>query len=54
MMMKMHGLGDVPYWTITYLYFVVVFTVYMFFFIFFGSIVGKWKVPTSSELWIAG
>jgi hypothetical protein len=30
MMMKMHGLGDRPYWSITYLYFLALFTIYMF------------------------
>ncbi|XP_073389468.1 ABC transporter A family member 7 isoform X4 [Physcomitrium patens] len=40
MMMKMHGLGDLSYWTITYIYFLVLFMIYMFCFIMFGSAVG--------------
>lgn len=41
MMMKMHGLGDLSYWTITYIYFLVLFMIYMFCFIMFGSAVGE-------------
>ena len=48
MMMKMHGLGDRPYWSITYLYFLALFTIYMFCFILFGSIVGKSPLSSSS------
>lgn len=39
-MMKMHGLGDGPYWMITYAYFLVISSVYMFAFVIFGSLVG--------------
>ncbi|KAK1357752.1 ABC transporter domain-containing protein [Heracleum sosnowskyi] len=39
-MMKMHGLGDGPYWMITYAYFLVISSVYMFAFVIFGSVVG--------------
>ncbi|CAK9158688.1 unnamed protein product [Ilex paraguariensis] len=39
-MMKMHGLGDGPYWMISYAYFLVVSSIYMFGFVLFGSIVG--------------
>ncbi|KAL1814731.1 hypothetical protein ACET3Z_017305 [Daucus carota] len=39
-MMKMHGLGDGPYWMITYAYFLVISSVYMFAFVLFGSLVG--------------
>ena len=39
-MMKMHGLGDGPYWIIYYLYFLIFSTVYMMVFIIFGSIIG--------------
>lgn len=38
--MKMHGLGDGPYWMITYAYFLVISSVYMFAFVIFGSLVG--------------
>lgn len=38
--MKMHGLGDSAYWAITYLYFIVLSTVYLFFFVVFGSAIG--------------
>nr|GEZ63834.1 ABC transporter A family member 7-like isoform X1 [Tanacetum cinerariifolium] len=39
-MMKMHGLGDGPYWMISYAYFLVISLVYMFCFVVFGSVVG--------------
>lgn len=39
-MMKMHGLGDGPYWLISYAYFLVVSLVYMLCFVVFGSLVG--------------
>jgi ABC-type multidrug transport system fused ATPase/permease subunit len=39
-MMKMHGLGDGPYWIIYYMYFLVFSTVYMIIFVIFGSIIG--------------
>ncbi|KAG2612542.1 hypothetical protein PVAP13_4KG297800 [Panicum virgatum] len=39
-MMKMHGLGDGPYWIIYYLYFLIFSTVYMIVFVIFGSIIG--------------
>ncbi|KAJ7541144.1 hypothetical protein O6H91_10G048600 [Diphasiastrum complanatum] len=40
LMMKMHGLGDRPYWLITYGYFLALSLVYIFGFILFGSVVG--------------
>ncbi|XP_050936141.1 ABC transporter A family member 7-like isoform X2 [Cucumis melo] len=39
-MMKMHGLGDGPYWMISYAYFLTVYAVYMFCFVMFGSVIG--------------
>ncbi|KGN64250.2 ABC transporter A family member 7-like isoform X1 [Cucumis sativus] len=39
-MMKMHGLGDGPYWAISYAYFLAIYSLYMFFFVLFGSVVG--------------
>ncbi|WJX89982.1 Phospholipid-transporting ATPase abca7 [Trifolium repens] len=39
-MMKMHGLGDGPYWTITYGYFLVLSVFYMLCFVIFGSVLG--------------
>ncbi|KAM0035611.1 putative ABC-type sulfate transporter [Helianthus debilis subsp. tardiflorus] len=39
-MMKMHGLGDGPYWMISYAYFLATSLVYMFCFVVFGSAVG--------------
>ncbi|KAG5234066.1 hypothetical protein OIU76_000668 [Salix suchowensis] len=39
-MMKMHGLGDGPYWMISYMYFLAISALYMFVFVIFGSIVG--------------
>ncbi|KAJ1278486.1 hypothetical protein BS78_04G083300 [Paspalum vaginatum] len=38
--MKMHGLGDMAYWTITYCYFLLLSLLYMLFLISFGSLVG--------------
>lgn len=40
-MMKMHGLGDGPYWMITYAYFLVISLVYMLCFVIFGSAIGN-------------
>ncbi|KAL7618451.1 hypothetical protein Lser_V15G00410 [Lactuca serriola] len=39
-MMKMHGLGDGPYWMISYTYFLAISLVYMLCFVVFGSFVG--------------
>ncbi|XP_076952011.1 ABC transporter A family member 7-like [Bidens hawaiensis] len=39
-MMKMHGLGNGPYWIISYAYFLAISLVYMFCFVIFGSAVG--------------
>ncbi|CAI9112239.1 OLC1v1012658C1 [Oldenlandia corymbosa var. corymbosa] len=39
-MMKMHGLGDGPYWMISYSYFLLLSTVYMVVFVTFGSLIG--------------
>lgn len=39
--MKMHGLGDGPYWMISYAYFLLLSCLYMLVFVFFGSIIGK-------------
>ncbi|KAF9667754.1 hypothetical protein SADUNF_Sadunf15G0056300 [Salix dunnii] len=38
-MMKMHGLGDGPYWMISYMYFLVICALYMVVFVAFGSLV---------------
>ncbi|CAM0946013.1 unnamed protein product [Alopecurus aequalis] len=35
-MMKMHGLGDLPYWTITYCYFILLSMLYVLSFMLFG------------------
>ncbi|KAL2935160.1 ABC transporter A family member 12 [Bienertia sinuspersici] len=40
MMMKMHGLGDGAYWTISYGYFTIVSSIYMLCFVVFGSLLG--------------
>ncbi|KAL8140462.1 hypothetical protein V2J09_006483 [Rumex salicifolius] len=40
MMMKMHGLGDGPYWLITYSYFLALSSIYLFSFVVFGSFNG--------------
>ncbi|KAJ0988058.1 hypothetical protein J5N97_006414 [Dioscorea zingiberensis] len=39
-MMKMHGLGDFPYWVISYAYFLVLSTAYVLFLVIFGSLIG--------------
>ncbi|KAH7366061.1 hypothetical protein KP509_18G061500 [Ceratopteris richardii] len=38
-MMKMHGLGDGPYWLISYAYFLALSILYMFCFVLFGSVI---------------
>ncbi|EOA23466.1 hypothetical protein CARUB_v10016657mg [Capsella rubella] len=38
--MKMHGLGDGPYWIVTYAYFLVISTLYIICLIIFGSAIG--------------
>ncbi|KAH7857513.1 hypothetical protein Vadar_013552 [Vaccinium darrowii] len=39
-MMKMHGLGDGPYWMISYAYFLALSLAYMLCFVIFGSVIG--------------
>ncbi|KAL2515976.1 ABC transporter A family member 7 [Forsythia ovata] len=39
-MMKMHGLGDWPYWMISYAYFLLISSIYMLCFVIFGSLIG--------------
>ncbi|XP_061346675.1 ABC transporter A family member 7-like [Gastrolobium bilobum] len=39
-MMKMHGLGDGPYWMISYGYFLAISIIYMLCFVIFGSLLG--------------
>lgn len=39
-MMKMHGLGDGPYWMISYGYFLLISFIYMLVFVVFGSLIG--------------
>ncbi|KAI3440614.1 ABC transporter domain-containing protein [Psidium guajava] len=39
-MMKMHGLGDGPYWLISYAYFLTISSIYMLCFVIFGSVIG--------------
>ncbi|KAF7850561.1 hypothetical protein BT93_L5312 [Corymbia citriodora subsp. variegata] len=38
-MMKMHGLGDGPYWLISYAYFLSISSIYMLCFVIFGSVI---------------
>ncbi|VFQ62764.1 unnamed protein product [Cuscuta campestris] len=38
--MKMHGLGDGPYWMISYAYFLAISFIYMLCFVIFGSLIG--------------
>lgn len=40
LMMKMHGLGDGPYWMISYAYFLFISLLYMLCFVIFGSVLG--------------
>jgi hypothetical protein len=40
-MMKMHGLGDGPYWIIYYMYFFIFSFGYMIIFVIIGSILGR-------------
>uniref|UniRef100_A0A803N329 ABC transporter domain-containing protein n=1 Tax=Chenopodium quinoa TaxID=63459 RepID=A0A803N329_CHEQI len=47
-MMKMHGLGDGPYWTISYAYFLVLSVIYMTCFVIFGSVIGL-KIFTTND-----
>ncbi|PKA46814.1 ABC transporter A family member 8 [Apostasia shenzhenica] len=49
MMMKMHGLGDRPYWIITYAYFVILSICYILTFTTFGSLIGL-KIFTLNEI----
>lgn len=39
-MMKMHGLGDGPYWIISYLYFLLLSSMYILLFVIFGALIG--------------
>ncbi|XP_021314989.1 ABC transporter A family member 8 isoform X2 [Sorghum bicolor] len=39
-MMKMHGLGDMAYWTISYCYFLLISLLYIFLLVTFGATVG--------------
>ncbi|XP_073225221.1 ABC transporter A family member 8-like isoform X2 [Cicer arietinum] len=39
-MMKMHGLGDGPFWMISYSYFLAISIIYMLCFVIFGSVIG--------------
>ncbi|KAF3974301.1 hypothetical protein CMV_002347 [Castanea mollissima] len=41
-MMKMHGLGDGPYWMISYLYFLFVSLIYMLVFVASGALLEMW------------
>uniref|UniRef100_A0A803M7W3 ABC transporter domain-containing protein n=1 Tax=Chenopodium quinoa TaxID=63459 RepID=A0A803M7W3_CHEQI len=47
-MMKMHGLGDGPYWTISYAYFLALSVIYMTCFVIFGSLIGL-KIFTTND-----
>ncbi|KAI3941606.1 hypothetical protein MKX01_018196 [Papaver californicum] len=47
-MMRMHGLGDGPYWMVTYLYFLVLSSAYMLCLIVSSNLIGK-KIHISFE-----
>uniref|UniRef100_M4DNM7 ABC transporter domain-containing protein n=1 Tax=Brassica campestris TaxID=3711 RepID=M4DNM7_BRACM len=40
--MKMHGLGDGPYWMISYVYYLIISTLYIISLMIFGSAIGRW------------
>jgi len=40
-MMKMHALGDIAYWIISYCYFLLISLIYMLLLVIFGSFVGN-------------
>lgn len=40
-MMKMHGLGDGPYWLISYGYFLLISIIYVVLLVLFGSLIGE-------------
>lgn len=42
-MMKMHGLGDGPYWMISYAYFLAISTLYIICFVGFGAFVSTYR-----------
>ncbi|PNH04925.1 ABC transporter A family member 8, partial [Tetrabaena socialis] len=48
MMMKMHGLSDLAYWIVTYLWYLMLYCVYMTFFVVFGSAI-RLKIFTTSS-----
>lgn len=39
--MKMHGLGDGPYWMISYVYYLIISTLYIISLMIFGSAIGN-------------
>ena len=43
--MKMHGLGDGPYWMISYAYFLSISTLYVICLMIFGSVIGTESFP---------
>lgn len=49
-MMKMHGLGDAPYWIVSYTYFLLISILYMLCFAIFGSAIGNYNKKTLSNL----
>ncbi|KAJ8444514.1 hypothetical protein Cgig2_028329 [Carnegiea gigantea] len=51
-MMKMHGLGDAPYWMISYAYFLAMSLIYMISFVIFGSAIAVWNLIVFSGGWI--
>ncbi|KAG9143528.1 hypothetical protein Leryth_015949, partial [Lithospermum erythrorhizon] len=53
-MMKMHGLGDSAYWMISYLYFLIISTVYMIIFFGVGYLIGLpfFRLNSYSVQWV--
>lgn len=52
MIMKMHSLGDCPYWIITYAYFLLISSLYISVFILFGSFLSEFKLENSKSTYI--
>lgn len=48
MMMKMHGLGDGPYWLVTYLWYLLLYIVYIIIYLVVGSLI-RLKIFTKTQ-----
>lgn len=50
--MKMHGLGDLPYWMITYVYFLVISLIYMSCYFGFGVLTGTAVYSSAASFYV--